>query len=808
MADYAVADLNQAAWLVYINGLEIPAVRIDITIGVWQPSTVNIQLIPHPLLQQIGKEDRLQVAVFYLDTHWIPEHPEFCLLGEFEINGWSYRNSPYGRVITLHGSSQLDILSQLNFFYISSLDDMVTASGKEGANPQNQQVVKTLYPASLFLEGLTEAAKEFASGTSAASELPVDKFIKRPIDFVYNLFRSILSEVDVTSDDPTISEVGSGKLPPTAVSSPGKNFYARWFKMTNFHRRWAALPLLEDEGAEGCFPIVKAAQETQTLQALEQQIGQTVGNAGTAWQLLQKVLGYMLMEIVTIPAPPAAITEKKTGRVKGRTAYIPRDRFTQPSTEVMSIPTYFVKPQCLFSIPPACNVIFPSMVTNFSFKESYMSQPTRVYLGESFVSSVLNTSNNGSMSSLVNEALTTGFPEQVRARQKSLLKSPQSNDKNFLLFPEEFFKGPISTRLSAPPWMYLLSQQSKANEASGFSSPATDSINTVLGVGYDPVAVDSATGLGSLFDKYAEYEYYRTRYASSSGGAQLAWNPYIVPGFPSVVFDQNVSASSVLGYVSSVTHTLQTSKAGSSMSTSVNLTHIRLLTEAIVLSSADTSEGYDIAPPEPIAEIGNAFQRYANVQDVYSRMLFSGREGVKKTYFDSSAVVTVTTNLGGEVDPKIAVVDEIDYLNVKATPAYEEAFNNYTVAMKYASRPVCTLKEYIETFHGRPLEDLIADSTVRGEYRSFYSKTRDKFRSFGAVFWGRIYSLVQGPGQDPGVSVSNMGSPPDYSSAGDGNLTFVDTSTGMPQTRRNWDRRLEEYRKIIRSEKGKVAPLE
>ena len=46
MANYTVNMLNQAAWLVYINGLEIPAVSLTVQYGVWTPPTVTLDMVP------------------------------------------------------------------------------------------------------------------------------------------------------------------------------------------------------------------------------------------------------------------------------------------------------------------------------------------------------------------------------------------------------------------------------------------------------------------------------------------------------------------------------------------------------------------------------------------------------------------------------------------------------------------------------------------------------------------------------------------------------------------------------------------
>ncbi len=802
MGNYTVNMFNQAAWLVYINGLEIPVSSLTVQYGVWEAPTLNLSMVPHTILTQLGSEDRLQVAVFYLDHHWDPGNPQFCLLGEFEVVGWSYNNTPRGRFVNLNCVSHLQIFEQLHFFYVSSMNDIVDASSPITAtDASGATVVKVLYPASLFHEGLTAPESVKVGGTSADVSVDSDPFIKRPIDFVLNIFRSLLRPYVESSSDDFGVPAGSVAIPKTAASVPGKNFFARWLKMTGFHKRWAALPYLEDEGEVGCFPLLKATQDTVTLPALQKQLGQSVGNAGSAWELLQQVLGHMYMEICVVPAPPAARTLKKVGTI------IARGTMTPDTTlgSINSIPTFFVKPMCTFALPPACNVVFPSMIRSYTFQENYMRQPTRLYLSEQFISDVIAPPTGaGSQTNFVQNLLVTGYPAALRKRMKDLLKSsPATSNKNFLLFEEEFFKGPVTKRANAPPWMYLLQQMENANV--GPDSATDKEIDALVGDAIEEGM--SASPLGALFDTYAKYEYYRSRYAERSGGVGMLWNPYIVPGFPIAVFDQRSAGFDTMGYANTVTHSMN---ASGDMSTMVNMTFVRTMPEFAGLTTEDSSlvtdERLDISPPEVIPEVRDVFQHTVKAHELYSRMLYREAPMKKSAVFDWKAMLEVTNAQGSVIDAteNAWLLDSNITLNPKGE--YKGLFEGYDAAMQYASRPACTLTEYIETWHGRTLNSLLRDDTVRGEYTSFYSPTNDAKQERGAVFWGRIYTLKQGPGSNPGLSVTNMGGAPDYASAGASGWGTVDASTGMAQTRQDWDTKLEEYRKIVRSEQGRIAP--
>lgn len=795
MVDFTVNKLNQAAWLVYINGLEIPASSVEVRFGVWSIPTLTLTLIPHPILQRIGAEDRLQVALFYLDTHWNPSAPTFRLMGEFEVVGWDYTTSSRGRSVQLRCVSHMRIFEQLKFYFISSLQDIVSsASPAVATDGSMSSQVKLYYPASLFLEGLTSPESVTASDTSADVAVATDAYIKRPIDFVLNIFRAHLRPVSTRAEDERSVPGGSFEIPRSAASVPGKNFFARWFKTTSFHRRWAALPVFEDGiGEAGCFPLIKAVQDTNTLKALQQQIGQSVGASGSAWQLLQQVFGYMYMEVGVIPCPPAALTTKKTGVITSRQGGgSTRDK-------ELTIPTFFVKPMCTFALPPTCNVIFPSMIKNFSTTEDYSAQPTRLYLGEQFISNII-APKAGSVRNFVQELMVTGYPDGVRQRMKDLLTaSPETSNKNFLLYAEEFFRGPVSTRLNAPPWMYMLAQQEQSS-----AKTATESERKIIGA----LGEESAAPLGALFDQYAKYEYFRARYAVRTGGLSLAWNPYVVPGFPVVVFDRETDGFDVMGYANTVTHTMN---AGPSpqMSTQVGLTFVRTLTEFLGLLGEELSDDVvtDISPPEVIPEVREIFQILDQAQDLYYRLLYRGEPMQKSAVFNWKDMLHVRNQYGDVLDLEEEAWKLDPYITVSPKDEYKTHYNSYDDAMRFAARPACTLQEYIETWHGKSLAELLETGVVKGEYVSFYSPANDADKTKGAVFWGRIYSLIQGPGPIPGVDVSNVGPAPEYSGAGPGGNTFVERSTGMAETRRDWDKQLEEYRKIIRSEGGRIAPL-
>jgi hypothetical protein len=449
---YSVNMPHQAAWIVYINGIEVPINSVNVEFGVWSIPTAQIRLVPHVLLQRIGHEDRLQVEIYYLDLFFDPDNPKMCLLSEFEVVGWSYQSTSAGRFLQLDCRSPLKILEQLRFYYMSSLADMSKGLSAPTATDAGVMAVPMVaYPYSLFRQGLVPDPAN------------PDAFIATPFEFVRNLLKALTDPVNLTSASD--NEAAEGQLPRVASGVAGRNFFGRWIEMTDFRRRWAALPYFDDEQAknkEGCFPIVKALSSTEVLGTIQQQIGNSVGEAGTAWELLQRVYGAMYMEVLAVPAPPAVRLESKTNLITG---YFTRRGGGKDDKEYGGLASYLVKPQCIFGIPPACNVIFPSMIRSYSTSENYEQQPTRIYLGEAYVSNLLASGASGEMQTLSSELLVTGYPAIVRERMQEHRENAGLSTRNFLIYPEELYKGPVSKHLNAPAWLYMLEKMGQSTAA-------------------------------------------------------------------------------------------------------------------------------------------------------------------------------------------------------------------------------------------------------------------------------------------------------------------------------------------------------
>lgn len=450
---FSTNEAHSGAFIVYINGLEVPCKSVQHRYGVWQVPEMVLEMVADPVLTRLGAEDRVQVQVFYLDDIKVDPSvaPAFRLFGEGEITGWGYQNTSRGRSIMLTCVNQVAIFSQLFVHFMTNLDDMMGHATFKGANVTGLAVASSdiVFPFSLFSQGIIPGE---------TAENPTLSAITRPFDFLYNVVKNMIG----------------AQVPAETRAAPAANFFSRWARLTNFHNRFAAMPFFDEVIDGNIFPVLKALQNTSAVDVIAQKLIPQVQNAGSLWDMLQLVYQTVFMEITMIPTMPLVTVDLVSGQIQqtnfdkhkltlSNGKYVPAE--VPDPLRPNRIPNYFTKPQFLFGIPPTCNVIFPSMIKLFAYDENFATQPTRLYFNDETISKILKIPAGGFGETVMN-SLATAYPPEADAANQLRFLFPKFNGKNFLLFPEEFFKGPVMDRRNIPQWLFFLKQsENKAGTA-------------------------------------------------------------------------------------------------------------------------------------------------------------------------------------------------------------------------------------------------------------------------------------------------------------------------------------------------------
>jgi hypothetical protein len=317
----------RGSWVVYINGIEVPCIGWQVDYGVWEIPQATIHMFPEKVLERLGSEDRVQVAIFYLD-HWASTKSTYRLMFDGEIIGWSYSNFASQRTISFDCLAHIHIFQQLYFFFMNSIDNIVNA-GDQVTSSTSITTAGFSYPFQLFHQGiigapLTTGGNGQPGGPATAGVTPAPGgqpvpggpsqpdtgtspggFIQRPLDFVYNVVAGLISS----------------QVPPGNRTAAMVNFFARHVRKTRFYNRWVALPLLEDQEnivvGQGAFPIFRAAASEAALTALQRNTENRAAGAGPVWNTIQQTLATVFMEVGMLPTAPCVRTEILTGRILG-----------------------------------------------------------------------------------------------------------------------------------------------------------------------------------------------------------------------------------------------------------------------------------------------------------------------------------------------------------------------------------------------------------------------------------------------------------------------------------------------------------
>jgi len=749
------STVNRGSWLVYFNGIEVPCISASVTAGVSQIPQASVTLPPDVTMRRIGAEDRVRLTIFYLDQYRglvENESPKWRLMFDGEIVSYQYTNSPGGRSLSYTAVDLIEALGRIFAFFVTDL-----LSVAEGTLSTQQNSI------SLALNPLAPMASLFSKGLKDGVD------ISRPFDFVKNI-------LDVLTD--------TGGPLANQRSVIASHWFSEWNNRTAFSKRFVPSWGIEDAAepgtkpTAGIFPLLRAAQNEKAVEALRS-LGNDVANNQSFYALIRTVFQHVYYELHANITPPYVTVNELT-----------RDVVSTPRLELAQdvglesraagdqenvIATYMTKPQTLFGIPPNCNVFWPSMVRQFSFSENFARQPTRTYVGNVHLFNVMTGTipkgvGAGSITPQAVRAMTSAYPftpadDMLEFKHANLALKTQ-NHHNFLVYPEEFFKGPVYYNHNMPPiFTYLARHQN-----------------------------DKAKELTRL---YAKYEHFRTRFANRNGGVVMDFNPYVLHGFSCAYIDNEESNHHCFGYVTQITHSL----SQDDMSTNVSFTYGQTFDEFfdnVVEDAAEfgtygsagneggvqlqtfTREQAIFSPRNPIEAIRDQFQIFPAAEAYYRVMLHRTEDwGINYptafNYIDILGVRNIDTDelsdiviVPGDPDSSNVITDE----STGRTPRFEvkgtfrRFLTDSNAAYAYVSRPVCTLEEWIEA---QP--DGVQETQV---------KASDPKQGKGADYWVKVLELIQGPGEEP--TKDTEGNP---------------CSALNVDTRRNWRDRILRFRQKV-----------
>ncbi len=176
----------------------------------------------------------------------------------------------------------------------------------------------------------------------------------------------------------------------------------------------------------------------------------------------------------------------------------------------------------------------------------------------------------------------------------------------------------------------------------------------------------------------------------------MIWNPYVVPGFPGVLFDQRASRVDLLVYITTVQH--QMSNDGR-RSTALSFLYGRQFQEMFKLMADEFALSDAVArgsaPEEPIRDISKVSQSFIQAEAYYQRLFY----GAQKLYgkdaaFDFRKIVGMAPLVAGGA-PDLIFVDGPDVATQDASVAAAQTVKDLTAQRDQANANLLDVQKRI-----------------------------------------------------------------------------------------------------------------
>lgn len=743
-----------ASWLVYFNGIEIPAISAEVTSRINDIPQARVTLPPDATMRRIGAEDRVRMTLFFQD----PVEQDMRLMFDGEIVNYEYNTTSQGRSLTYTAVDMISVLTQMFPIFIGGLNSIMRNIVDTQENATGTTINPFAVTYSLFTIGLSGG-----------------EVIKRPYEFISNMILLLTGEGVAESNRSVISS----------------HWFTRWLERTKFAER--IFPSYDSSemayNNAGGFPILEATQKMSVLHTLAKD-GDQIATNNSYYVMIQSMFQRVYYELSPVLAPPCVDMHGNTHDINGPAGttsligvegdpppepipgYTAQNDYSEtvnpgPVFNKVGLVQHVAQPKNFFGIPPKCNVFWPVMVESHSFSENFATQPTRTYLGNP---ELLRVMSRGRIGDLEDFSTTVGYPSQANDSLVNITEGEGStNPNNFLVYPEEFFRGPVYNQEGVSTWFSMINEDEQL--------PSSD---------------DSSThGMDRLQKVYAALEHHRKKLSKRNGSVQMVFNPYPLLGHPCTVVDQEQANHHTFGYIVSISHSFGQNKNSTNVSYTYGqsyeeffetyIKHSFEYEEIAVFEDRESfsSESYMSAPFYPIKYMRDKFQRLSSAGEYFGRLYWrKEREDVMFDWMDTIGVRPPEYDGTDE--------DQVDYMRLSPNnsnafslenegyipvyavhPAYRDCTEDPDAAFQYGYRPVCTLDEYIE-FQG----EYGVGEGLRSPKNPREGKT--------APYYVKILDFEQGPGEEPGETAQGDRCGP----------LSVDT-------RRNWEVRLLKFRQKV-----------
>lgn len=605
----------------FLEGIEVPVVSANVTQVVGAPATAQIQVIPDPTVLQLAPRTMVHLFVKNPATRGTSDE-DYVLLFSGDLTSIGYDKSSSSRNATLvctDDSSYLD----MGYLYFQSQADIeggtsIYSITRERAAFIGAQTGFTSLAPSSVLSVVTQVfdnpkpkSLEFADAEGLLGVVLslIEKYtgiddIDRAGANQYFTFHAsrkrLLAQIGAISDDRTADKIlgaafitdfikqkadqlGQLVTARQLISYILEFIYYRTLPCTSPYYKGAgtaivrSMTIAEQATVAALSRLKDLIQGGLTVDGLEDE-----EEAKSALTKLNPTEQSAIASFLRTENPDGAVSyiNTLTESLQSRGS---ASRKVDTSARLY---TTLLLPDLYFASPPACNVLYPDLYTNFSYSREISSEPTRLHLTTQIDAQLFGDGGEGSLVYYAPSLEAIGRAQSHSAatlRDSSDIDPEVQRTINGRLFDHELYTGvvPAFSRVDRLAFMVALTN-AKTGRVDGLN--LTDAQKAIL-KRKSTTSGMSVAERDDFFLRIANGHYIRKRLEKRRGRASGILNPFAVVGLPMIVIDgypvtgggDRYSAEGehnehYIGVLQSVSHSVTQEGAGS---TSYDLGFVR-----------------------------------------------------------------------------------------------------------------------------------------------------------------------------------------------------------------------------------------
>lgn len=596
----------------YIEGVQVPFESISISNSYQALPSAEIQIPPTSGLIDITRGYEPKVHVFFEDVNYGGDRLLFW--GIIKSCSYSRSRAQGSAFISFHCEHRISLLNQITLDYTGWASptnaNMVDANQSDSiVKPASMNSNMMIIEALKGVSGVASEQERIVSTNASVSTAPTDK-----IDPSLQVFEKRLEGM------PGVALNLWNQLKKGAAQDPlmnlalSKMYIPLLEEGLSFFKRFSGHYSLEKDIQNGkqpychgntqqeahvvvppCFrnAIMSAQQQEISVRSLASIVGFS-GELTSLLDLLNYFYGNAQYDMSVLSSPAEINVDPESFNEDASAQGIEK-------TVVETI----VKPQIPFYFSPTCNVLLPRMYSDIQINQDEGSVPTRVTAfheampsstGEAGLGTNIRSPSSIREAVAYNSALKGGVGNTDVAR----LSIASTRGYSYSI-PGKYEQG-VGVRpqkISLPWWLVILvaDKSSRGVNTSQESFPAhgTESYNDMMVLSkewenrhakklveddgtiqsssdnpkkglnpYDPLNKEILPFERILIGA-ADYEYTKRIVGSRTGFVGAVFNPYIIPGYPMEIVDDNPNHPSFHAFCTSVTHTITSNQISTSI---------------------------------------------------------------------------------------------------------------------------------------------------------------------------------------------------------------------------------------------------